>query len=385
MSEPGRIWSKKMKNKKLVFTAFLFFTGALLALLWNIIQSKVYFDSLNAYSATGPWDEMIATQKIQAIISMVLGFLLKLLPGLFLVFLIRTKRLINFCKIRNCWVGVFVFFVINALYWPVAKFCLGLLPYYSTETIRLLHGAVEQSRFTVIISPFHSIIFFLQLIFQFISEPDSFQGFSSIAAELPDFSASLLVLAGFIKGMQILNVEVKNQSVEFKSEDVSAAEKEKFSNAKTTGFFQTIKNCFKKSFSFNGCASRTEYWNFILFSDVIQIILLVLSNVVREKYEFSIHPFLQSLICIFSVTIMPASISVGVRRMHDAGKRGFFIAIPIVSFIITLMPRAQSSKYRYGKIIHSISNAIGMSVLIFLSTTYLFYVMQIIRLVWRRF
>ena len=184
--------------------------------------------------------------------------------------------------------------------------------------------------------------------------------------------------------MQILNIEAKIQSVESESDVEPNEQNENSFAVKTTGFFQAIKSCFVKSFSFKGCASRAEYWFFILFCAVIQILLFVLSNVMRANYEFSVYPFLLSFIYIFSVVIMPAIISVGVRRMHDAGKRGFFIAIPIVSFIITLMPRAESSEYRCRKIVHPISNAIGMASLISFCTIYLFYVIQIIRLLWRR-
>ena len=374
-----------MKNKKLMFTAFFFFAGALIALLWNIIGCKFYFDELNAYSATGEWAEMIAAQKIQTIIKIILGFLYKFLLGLFLVFLSRTKRSVNFCKIQSWWVGIFAFFVINALYWPVANFCLGLLPYYSSETIRHLHGAVEQSQCTVSISPFHTILFDVQNIFRFIFHPDSFPDLSPIVMGLLDFFAELLILAGFIKGTQVLNQEAKIQSVESESDVESNEQNENSFAVKTTGFFQAIKSCFAKSFSFKGCASRAEYWFFILFCAVIQILLFVLSNVMRANYEFSVYPFLLSFIYIFSVVIMPAIISVGVRRMHDAGKRGFFIAIPIVSFIITLMPRAESREYRCRKIVHPISNAIGMASLISFCTIYLFYVIQIIRIVWGRF
>ena len=203
--------------------------------------------------------------------------------------------------------------------------------------------------------------------------------------EVLGFVAGLLVLTGFIKGTQVLNQEVKNQSVEREVQAVPAPQNENPAAVKTTGFFQAIKTCFKKSFSFKGCASRSEYWYFILFCYVILILLFVFSNIMLTKYMFSAYRLLQSIFCIFSLIIMPAIVSAEVRRMHDAGKRGFFIAIPIVSFIITLMPQSESSRYRCGKIIHPVSNAIGMSVLIFISTIYLFYVIQIIHIVWGRF
>lgn len=374
-----------MKNKKLVFTAFFFFAGALIALLLNIIGIKFYFDYLNAYSATGDWAEKIASEKFHRIIGVILKFMFSILSGIFLLFLALTKQSANFCKIRSLWVGIFTCCVINALYWPIAKFCWSLIPLYYPDTIRLFHLTIEESLGEVLLRfPFSRVSSFFQyikfVIFNYNQIP-----LLDLIFEVLGFVAELLLLTGFIKGTQVLNQEVKNQSVESEVQDVPAPQNENSFAAKTTVFFQAIKSCFTKSFSFKGCASRAEYWYFILFCAVIQSLLFVLSNIIRTNYEFSVHNFLQSILCIFSVIIMPAIISVGVRRMHDAGKRGFFIAIPIVSFIITLMPRAESSKYRCGKIIHPISSAVGMASLVSFCTIYLFYVIQIIRLVWRSF
>ncbi len=374
-----------MKNKKVLYTAFLFFAGTLLALLLNIIGIKFYFDYLNAYSATGDWAEKIAADKFQKIIGVILQLIFSIFPGIFLIFFSRTKPSVGFSKIRALWVGIFAFYVTNALYWPIARFCWSLIPVYYPDAIRLFHLAVEESlgkfllRFPL--GGFYSIFQYIKfVIFNYNQIP-----LLDLIFEVLGFVAGLLVLTGFIKGTQVLNQEVKNQSVEPEVQAVPAPQNENPAAVKTTGFFQAIKTCFKKSFSFKGCASRSEYWYFILFCYVILILFFVFSNIMLTKYMLSAYRLLQSIFCIFSLIIMPAIVSAGVRRMHDAGKRGFFIAIPIVSFIIALMPSAESSEYRDGKVIHSISNAIGMSVLIFFSTIYLFYVIQIIRLLWRRF
>ena len=375
-----------MKNKKIVFTAFLFFAGALLTLLLNIIGIKFYFDYLNAYSATGDWAEKIAADKFQKIIGAILRFIFSILPGIFLMLFSSTKSSVGFSKIRALWVGIFAFYVTNALYWPIARFCWSLIPVYYPDTVRLFHLAVEESLGKVLLRfPLNGVVPFFQDIKFYIFNHNQISPVNMVLDVLLVFVSDLIILTGFIKGTQVLNQEVKNQSVEPEVQAVPAQQNENPAAVKTTGFFQAIKTCFKKSFSFKGCASRSEYWYFILFCYVILILLFVFSNIMLTKYMFSAYRLLQSIFCIFSLIIMPAIVSAGVRRMHDAGKRGFFIAIPIVSFIIALMPSAESSEYRDGKVIHSISNAIGMSVLIFISTIYLFYVIQIIHIVWERF
>ena len=375
-----------MKNKKLVFTAFLFFAGTLLTLLLNIIGIKFYFDYLNSFSATGDWAEKIAADKFQKIIGAILRFIFSILPGIFLILFSSTKSSVGFSKIRVLWVGIFAFYVTNALYWPIAKFCWSLIPLYYPDAIRLFHLTVEESLGKVLLRfPLNGVVPFFQDIKFYIFNHIQISPVNMVLDVLLVFVSDLIILTGFIKGTQVLNQEVKNQSVEPEVQDEPAPQNENPAAVKTTGFFQAIKNCFKKSFSFKGCASRAEYWYFILFCYVILILLFVFSNIMLTKYMFSAYRLLQSIFCIFSLIIMPAIVSAGVRRMHDAGKRGFFIAIPIVSFIIALMPSAESSEYRDGKVIHSISNAIGMSVLIFISTIYLFYVIQIIHIVWGRF
>ena len=375
-----------MKNKKVLYTAFLFFAGTLLALLLNIIGIKFYFDYLNSYSATGDWAEKIAADKFQKIIGVILQLIFSIFPGIFIIFFSRTKPSVGFSKIRALWVGIFAFYVTNALYWPIARFCWSLIPVYYPDAIRLFHLAVEESLGKFLLRfPLNGVVPFFQDIKFYIFNHNQISPVNMVLDVLLVFVSDLIILTGFIKGTQVLNQEVKNQSVEPEVQAVPAPQNENPAAVKTTGFFQAIKTCFKKSFSFKGCASRSEYWYFILFCYVILILLFVFSNIMLTKYMFSAYRLLQSIFCIFSLIIMPAIVSARVRRMHDAGKRGFFIAIPIVSFIIALMPSAESSEYRDGKVIHSISNAIGMSVLIFFSTIYLFYVIQIIRLLWRRF
>jgi len=81
---------------------------------------------------------------------------------------------------------------------------------------------------------------------------------------------------------------------------------------------------FKKYAVFSGRARRAEYWYFFLFNFIISFILGFIGGAVGNIY-------LQVL--WFLGTIIPA-IAVGVRRMHDVNKSGWYILIPIYSLIL---------------------------------------------------
>ena len=76
--------------------------------------------------------------------------------------------------------------------------------------------------------------------------------------------------------------------------------------------------------TFKGRASRSEYWYFVLFNIIFSIALSYVSGVVN----------LPILYTIYSLALLIPSIAVAVRRMHDVGKSGWFILIPIYGLIL---------------------------------------------------
>jgi len=76
--------------------------------------------------------------------------------------------------------------------------------------------------------------------------------------------------------------------------------------------------------TFKGRASRSEYWYFVLFNIIFSIALGYVSGVVN----------LPILYTIYSLALLIPSIAVAVRRMHDVGKSGWFILIPIYDLIL---------------------------------------------------
>ena len=83
-------------------------------------------------------------------------------------------------------------------------------------------------------------------------------------------------------------------------------------------FLDSIETCFKKSFQIKGRASKSEFWWFTLFY-FIAIFLLAMIN--------------ETLAITFLLIILPASICVTVRRLHDQDKSGFFYFIGIIPYV----------------------------------------------------
>ena len=75
---------------------------------------------------------------------------------------------------------------------------------------------------------------------------------------------------------------------------------------------------------FNGRARRSEYWYFVLFNFIISFVLGYVGQFVG----------LYNLSSLYSLAVLVPSIAVGVRRMHDVGKSGWFLLIPIYNLIL---------------------------------------------------
>lgn len=88
----------------------------------------------------------------------------------------------------------------------------------------------------------------------------------------------------------------------------------------------------KQYADFNGRARRKEYWMFILFNAIISIVLSVISTEVNG---------------IYSLAVFIPTLAVSIRRMHDAGKSGWYILIPIYNLILALTD-SDSGENEYG-------------------------------------
>ena len=91
---------------------------------------------------------------------------------------------------------------------------------------------------------------------------------------------------------------------------------------------KAISTCLNKFATFTGRASRSEYWYFFLF----YIIVGFISNFISILMGNEIAGLIIQL--IFWIP----SLAVSIRRMHDVDKSGWFILVPIYSFILSVTP-----------------------------------------------
>ena len=82
---------------------------------------------------------------------------------------------------------------------------------------------------------------------------------------------------------------------------------------------------------FKGRARRAEYWNFVLFSTLLSIVLLLV-----DTYVLGTNPMAgESGIIgnLYSLAVFLPSLGVLVRRLHDVGKSGWFFLIVLIPLI----------------------------------------------------
>jgi uncharacterized membrane protein YhaH (DUF805 family) len=90
------------------------------------------------------------------------------------------------------------------------------------------------------------------------------------------------------------------------------------------GFGQAIAACLSKYADFQGRAARPEYWWFALFNALADILASILDKDVIG------YPVLQVIVAL--ALIIPA-VAVGVRRLHDTDRSGWWLLVVFVPLI----------------------------------------------------
>ena len=97
-------------------------------------------------------------------------------------------------------------------------------------------------------------------------------------------------------------------------------------------FMTSIKTCLGKYADFNGRARRSEFWWWILATEVVNILLRVLGV-----------PLLATLVAL---AVFVPTLAVGSRRLHDTGRSGWWqlIALTVIGIILLIVWWAEDSK-----------------------------------------
>lgn len=102
------------------------------------------------------------------------------------------------------------------------------------------------------------------------------------------------------------------------------------------GFSAAVKTCLSKYATFSGRARRPEYWWFFLFVVLGSAIATVVDGAIFG-FGTTQEPATQVVSPVFSLATFLPILAVGWRRMHDTGRSGWYLLIPLfVSFAMML-------------------------------------------------
>lgn len=97
-------------------------------------------------------------------------------------------------------------------------------------------------------------------------------------------------------------------------------------------FAESVKTCFRKYATFDGVASKSEFWWWALFNLIGSICLGIIND--KLSLAFTVATFLPYL-------------AVTSRRLHDTGRSGWAQlvgVIPIIGWIVIIVWLCQDSK-----------------------------------------
>ena len=108
-------------------------------------------------------------------------------------------------------------------------------------------------------------------------------------------------------------------------------------------FQSSILRCFEKFVTFSGRASRSEFWWFILFANLVSLAPSLVFSPTRELLQ-ALH------VAVFA---LPA-FAVGARRLHDIRKSGWWLllaptVVGLVPLILWWIKPSDEATNQYGE------------------------------------
>ena len=98
-----------------------------------------------------------------------------------------------------------------------------------------------------------------------------------------------------------------------------------------------IATCMKKYATFDGRASRSEFWLFYVFYMIMYVIGMIVGSSSGN----------QAVMYVFILPFFLPLLSAEVRRLHDVGRSGWFLLVPIYN-IVLLCTSGNPGTNKYG-------------------------------------
>ena len=92
---------------------------------------------------------------------------------------------------------------------------------------------------------------------------------------------------------------------------------------------------FQRYFDFSGRSSRSEYWWWALFVTIAGVVLTY-ADILIGTYSADTESGL--IASIFGLVTLIPGIAVGVRRLHDINKTGWWMLFAVLFFWLLLIP-----------------------------------------------
>lgn len=95
--------------------------------------------------------------------------------------------------------------------------------------------------------------------------------------------------------------------------------------------------CWQQYADFSGRARRSEYWYFVLFNFLVEVVIGAIEYMLGISF----------LTPLYGLAVFVPSLAVCVRRMHDVGKSGWYVLIcliPIIGWIWSLILYCRDSQ-----------------------------------------
>ena len=116
--------------------------------------------------------------------------------------------------------------------------------------------------------------------------------------------------------------------------------------AQMMGFMDSIKKCFGMYLNASGRASRSEYWWFYLFYVIVSQVSSMVITMIALATEITAILMLSTIV---TIAFLIPGICVGIRRIHDHDKSGWFILIPLYNLYLLII-QGQTTDNQYGPV-----------------------------------
>jgi uncharacterized membrane protein YhaH (DUF805 family) len=95
-------------------------------------------------------------------------------------------------------------------------------------------------------------------------------------------------------------------------------------NPNSADLISAVKDAFSRFIDFAGVSTRPQYWYYILATAIASAVVGIAFGENGQN-------------ALTLITILP-TVAVSIRRMHDVGKSGWFILIPIYNIVLLASP-----------------------------------------------